>query len=250
MASHRQPEGAKIPRHVGIIMDGNGRWAKLHGLPRLEGHRRGADRARDVVSWAIELGIRELSLYAFSTENWDRPREEVSGLMGILATLLPKQLPEMQKQGVRLKVLGDVSALPDRARKAVEKCCAETSGNSTIDLILCLNYGGQQEILAGVRRACSWAMQQHDPEAALADLDAHRFRNFLWRADLSPVDLLIRTGGEQRISNFHLWDVAYAELYFSDIYWPEYNRDELAAALNAFASRERRFGLTGEQVRS
>ena len=250
MSSPQQPPAhLAIPRHVGIIMDGNGRWAKQRGLPRLEGHRRGADRARDVVSWAADLGIRELSLYAFSTENWERPQDEVSALMSLLATLLPRQLPEMQRQGVRLKVLGDISPLPGMARRAVEKCCAETAGNSRIDLILCLNYGGQQEIVAGVRKFVVWLGEQIDPQAALDGLDPKLFRSMLWRSDMAPVDLLIRTGGEQRISNFHLWDAAYAELYFSDVFWPDYSRDDLAKAVEAYGQRERRFGLTSEQVR-
>ncbi|HXH72208.1 MAG TPA: polyprenyl diphosphate synthase [Mariprofundaceae bacterium] len=250
MSSPQQPPAhLAIPRHVGIIMDGNGRWAKQRGLPRLEGHRRGADRARDVVSWAADLGIRELSLYAFSTENWERPQDEVSALMSLLATLLPRQLPEMQRQGVRLKVLGDISPLPGMARRAVEKCCAETAGNSRIDLILCLNYGGQQEIVAGVRKFVAWLGEQIDPQAALDGLDPKLFRSMLWRSDMAPVDLLIRTGGEQRISNFHLWDAAYAELYFSDVFWPDYSRDDLAKAVEAYGQRERRFGLTSEQVR-
>jgi len=249
MSPQQPPAGLAIPRHVGIIMDGNGRWAKQRGLPRLEGHRRGADRARDIVNWAADLGIRELSLYAFSTENWERPQDEVSGLMNLLSTLLPRQLPEMQKQGVRLKALGDISALPAMARRAVERCCDETAANSRIDLILCLNYGGQQEILAGVKSALEWAEQQSDPAVALASLTPQQFRTLLWRADISPVDLLIRTGGEQRISNFHLWDAAYAELYFSDVFWPEYTKEDLAKAVEAYGHRERRFGLTSEQVR-
>ncbi|MFQ5581450.1 MAG: polyprenyl diphosphate synthase [Mariprofundaceae bacterium] len=241
---------ALVPRHVGIIMDGNGRWAKKHGLPRLEGHRQGANRARDVVEWAADAGVKQLSLFAFSTENWERPATEVRGLMSLLATLLPKQLPDMQKKGVRLHVLGDISALPPKARRAVERACHETRGNGRIDLVLCLNYGGQQEIIEGVRRAARWAAAQADPEAALDTLDVSRFRSFLWCDGLHPVDLLIRTGGERRISNFHLWDAAYAELYFCDIHWPDFSEEDFQGALADFARRERRFGRISEQVTS
>ena len=237
-----------VPKHVAIIMDGNGRWAKARGLPRLEGHRQGAERAREVVEWAADVGIKQISLYAFSTENWERPKSEVRGLMALLATLLPRELKRMQKNGVRLLTLGDISLLPERARKAVERTCFETRENSRIDLILCLNYGGQQEIVDGAKRLCRWVGEQPDPTEALESIDVEKFRAFLWRDNLLPVDLLIRTGGECRISNFHLWDAAYAELYFSQTYWPDYSRDELIKAVDDYARRERRFGQTSEQV--
>ncbi len=237
-----------FPYHVGIIMDGNGRWAKSRGKIRLEGHRQGAVRARDVVEWAQEMGIRQLSLYAFSTENWDRPKLEVRGLMGLLANLLPKNLPAMQENGVRLRVLGDISVLPGSARRAVKKACEETRNNTVIDLILCLNYGGQQEILAGVKEVLSWIQSQPDLGEAVDALDLKKFRSMMWSHDIAPLDLLIRTGGEKRISNFLLWDAAYAELYFTDIFWPDFSREEFQAALDDFSARERRFGLTSEQV--
>ncbi len=230
-------------------MDGNGRWAKSRNLPRLEGHRRGADRARDVVEWAKDAGIKQLSLYAFSTENWERPDAEVRGLMALLALLLPRRVPEMMQEGVRLLALGDIDALPKRAQRALRAAMEKTAANKTIDLILCLNYGGRQEILAGVRRTLLWALEQEDPKAAVAALTVDDFAAQLGRDGVLPVDLIIRTGGEQRISNFHLWDSAYAELYFSPTYWPDYTREELQAAVDDYARRERRFGLTGEQLR-
>jgi len=238
------------PAHVGIIMDGNGRWAKSRHLPRLEGHRRGADRARDVVEWAKDAGIKQLSLYAFSTENWERPDAEVRGLMALLALLLPRRVPEMMREGVRLLALGDIDALPNRAQRALRTTIQKTANNQTIDLILCLNYGGRQEIVAGVRRALSWALQQGDPQTAIDSLTVERFAAMLGRDAILPVDLIIRTGGEHRVSNFHLWDSAYAELYFSSTYWPDYSREDLQAAVDDYANRERRFGLTGEQVQS
>ena len=237
-----------LPTHVGIIMDGNGRWAKARGKPRLEGHQRGATVARNVVEWAHDAGVRQISLYAFSTENWERPKLEVRGLMSLLATLLPRTLPEMQERGVRMRTLGDISVLPGSARRAVERACAETAGNCAIDLILCLNYGGQQEILAGVKQAFAWLQAQPDPKQAAETLSPDQFRSLLWCRDIAPLDLLIRTGGDRRISNFHLWDAAYAELYFTDVYWPDFSREDLQAALDDYAGRERRFGQTSEQI--
>ncbi len=239
----------KRPRHLGVIMDGNGRWARARGLPRLAGHREGAARARDIVRWAADAGIAEISLYAFSTENWARPEEEVRGLMALLAQLLPREIPEMQKEGVRLVALGDVDRLPARARRALQRAIAATRENRRITLALCLNYGGQQEIVEGVKRALAWALAAEDPQARIAELTPERFRRFLWRAELAPVDLIIRTGGELRISNFHLWDAAYAELYFTETLWPDFTRAEFEQALADFAARERRFGRISEQVR-
>ncbi|PIP02826.1 MAG: di-trans,poly-cis-decaprenylcistransferase [Zetaproteobacteria bacterium CG12_big_fil_rev_8_21_14_0_65_54_13] len=237
-----------LPTHVGIIMDGNGRWAKAQGSVRLEGHQKGAEVARDVVKWAKDLGIRQLSLYAFSTENWDRPKLEVRGLMSLLAMMLPRSLPDMQQNDIRFRVLGDIAPLPGSARRAVEKACAETATNTGLDLILCLNYGGQQEILAAVKHAARWAMQQPDYDQALDSLNPELFRAMMWRHDVAPLDLMIRTGGEKRISNFHLWDAAYAELYFTDVLWPAFCKQDLQAALLEYAGRERRFGRTSEQV--
>ncbi len=236
------------PRHVAIIMDGNGRWAKRHGMPRLEGHKRGALRARQVVEWAAEFNVRQISLFAFSTENWSRPRMEVRGLMSMLASMLPREIAAMHKHGVRVRALGDISALPARAQQAVGRACRETAQNSRIDLVLCLNYGGQQEILAGMRDVCRWALTRPDAEQALAGLDVADFRKFLWCGELSPVDLLIRTGGEHRISNFFLWDAAYSELYFSSRYWPDFSREDFLQALEDYARRERRFGRISEQL--
>jgi len=238
----------RLPCHVGIVMDGNGRWAKAHGKQRLEGHRQGAAIARDVVEWAAELGISQLSLFAFSTENWERPKLEVRGLMSLLATMLPKEVVGMQKNNVRLRLLGDISALPGAARRAVEKACLDTSGNTGMDLILCLNYGGQQEIISGIKDFSRQLLNAANPEGMLDALNPESFRKLLWRRHLAPVDLLIRTGGEKRISNFHLWDAAYAELYFTDCLWPDFSFDEFKQALADYARRERRFGLTSEQV--
>ena len=248
MPMSEQRSKINVPQHVAIIMDGNGRWAKLQGKARLEGHRRGSGKVRDVVSWASDAGVKQISLYAFSTENWARPKMEVAALMTLLATLLPLEISDMNEKGVRLLVLGDTSKFPWLARKAIEKTRKETEHNRTIDLILCLNYGGQQEILEGVRAFCrDWKASGMD-DAQLAELSVESFAQKLPREGILPVDLLIRTGGETRISNFHLWDAAYAELYFTDCLWPDFSRDELNKALDDYASRERRFGKTSEQV--
>jgi len=239
-----------IPCHVGIVMDGNGRWAKARGKLRLDGHREGAARARDIVEWADDLGIKQLSLFAFSTENWERPKLEVRGLMGLLSTLLPREVPMMQEKNVRLVVLGDITALPAAARRAVGQACADTKLNTGITLILCLNYGGQQEIIAGVQDFARKLLTSPNPESMVDKLNPEAFRTLLWRHDLAPVDLLIRTGGEKRISNFHLWDAAYAELFFTDCLWPDFSRQELERALHDYASRERRFGKTSEQLKA
>jgi len=237
-----------IPGHVGIIMDGNGRWAKARGRPRVAGHQKGAEVARDVVRWADELGVKQLSLYAFSTENWKRPKLEVRGVMSLLAFMVPRSLPDMQENNVRFRVLGDISPLPGRARRAVENAALATASNTGLELILCLNYGGQQEILASIRKAVQWLADQDNPADAMDALTTVQLRSMMWCHDIAPLDLLIRTGGEKRISNFYLWDAAYAELYFTDVLWPDYTKQDLQEALLEYAGRERRFGQTSEQL--
>ncbi|MDQ6954889.1 MAG: polyprenyl diphosphate synthase [Mariprofundaceae bacterium] len=238
-----------LPQHVAIIMDGNGRWAKSQGLPRVEGHRKGAGRVRDIIEWASDAGVKQVSLYAFSTENWKRPKLEITALMTLMATLLPLEIPRMCERGARLLTLGDVSKLPWIARKSLQKACKATENNTKIDVILCLNYGGQQEIIEGIKRFCASFQDADAKNEALEQLNAENFRAFLGRDDVLPVDLLIRTGGEQRISNFHLWDAAYAELFFTDRLWPEYSQADFQAALDDYAGRERRFGKTSEQLK-
>jgi len=240
--------GKALPQHVAIIMDGNGRWAKAQGKPRVDGHKKGAGRVRKVIEWAADAGVKQVSLYAFSTENWKRPKLEVSALMTLMATLLPLEIARMNERGARLLTLGDISKLPWLARKALQKTCDATKNNSNIDVILCLNYGGQQEILEGVKRFCASWHDKASKAEALANLNEESLRSWLGRDHILPVDLLIRTGGERRISNFHLWDAAYAELYFTDRLWPEYTQGDFQAALNDFAGRERRFGKTSEQL--
>ncbi len=248
MSSLEDQSRRHVPQHVAIIMDGNGRWAKARGLSRLEGHKQGVKRLRDVIRWARDAGVQQVSLYAFSTENWKRPKVEVTGLMTLMATMLPLEVPKMMEEGARLLTLGDTSKLPWLARKALQRALDATKNNTSIDVILCLNYGGQQEIVGGVKKFCASFSTEKEKEEALAKLSPETFYSYLGREGIYPVDLLIRTGGEKRISNFHLWDAAYAELYFSDTNWPAYTEDDLKAALDDYAGRERRFGQTSEQI--
>ena len=248
MSSSEDQINQRVPQHVAIIMDGNGRWAKAQGLSRLEGHKQGAKRLRDVIRWARDAGVKQVSLYAFSTENWKRPKMEIAGLMTLMATMLPLEIPKMIEEGARLLVLGDITKLPWLARQALKKAVNATKDNTSVDVILCLNYGGQQEIVEAVKRFCASFQTEDEKNKALAELTPEVLQTYLGRENILPVDLLIRTGGEKRISNFHLWDAAYAELYFTDTNWPAYSEEDLKAALADYANRERRFGKTSEQV--
>ena len=221
----------KMPRHVAIIMDGNGRWAKKRMLPRAMGHKRGVETVRNIVRAAGELGLETLSLYAFSSENWKRPEDEISDLMGLMRDFIKSDLDEFASNDVRLKIIGNYKALAPDIVEMLEESIARTAKNSRTTLAVALNYGAQDEIVRAARAA---AAQGEISEAAIeANLDT---------ADLPPLDLLIRTSGEQRLSNFMLWQAAYAEFWFTDTLWPDFNKDELAAALDAFARRERRYG--------
>jgi undecaprenyl diphosphate synthase len=221
----------KMPRHVAIIMDGNGRWAKKRMLPRAMGHKRGVETVRNIVRAAGELGLETLSLYAFSSENWKRPEDEISDLMGLMRDFIKSDLDEFASNDVRLKIIGNYKALEPDIVEMLEESIARTAKNSRTTLAVALNYGAQDEIVRATRAAAAQG------EVNVASIEAN-----LDTADLPPLDLLIRTSGEQRLSNFMLWQAAYAEFWFTDTLWPDFNKDELAAALNAFARRERRYG--------
>ncbi|MBA3897491.1 MAG: di-trans,poly-cis-decaprenylcistransferase [Sphingomonadaceae bacterium] len=223
--------GDAIPRHVAIIMDGNGRWAKKRHLPRIAGHRKGIEAVRTVTRAARDLGIEVLTLYAFSSENWRRPAEEVGDLMGLLRRFIQSDLDELADAGVRLRVIGDLSAFAPDLRAMIDAAIARTSGNAGQTLAVALNYGSQDEMVRAFGRL-----------AGAKTIDIAAIEGALDTAGLPPVDLLIRTSGEQRLSNFMLWQAAYAELLFVDTLWPDFDRDALAAALDAFGRRERRFG--------
>ncbi len=234
--------GASEPHHVAIIMDGNGRWAKARGLPRVAGHRRGADAVRRVVRGAGELGIPVLTLFAFSTENWTRPADEVSDLMGLLRHYLRSELEELRKNGARLRVIGNREGLaPDIVRDIAE---AEmlTQGNNRIDVNICVNYGSRDEI---VRAARILAKRAVAGELTADGIDESSFERELLTAGVPDPDLLIRTSGEQRISNFLLWQCAYAELVFVDTLWPDFGKEHLEQAVAEFRRRERRYGGVG-----
>jgi undecaprenyl diphosphate synthase len=237
----------RLPRHVGIIMDGNGRWAERRGLPRLEGHRVGAASVRDVTRAARELGIEALTLYAFSSQNWQRPIEEVMGLMQLLREYLIGERAEILDNAIRLDAIGDVERLPPLVREPLDELRAASAANHGMTLTLALSYGGRESIARAVRAAVrDAAAGTLSPE----DVDIERFSGYLPTSRLPPLDLLIRSSGEQRISNFMLWEIAYAELVFIDALWPEFRREHLYACLEQYAARERRFGLTTGQLAS
>ena len=240
-ASHRPDNGsaAQAPRHVAIIMDGNGRWAKARGLPRAAGHRQGAEAARKVLRAAGEAGVECLTLYAFSSENWRRPEEEVNDLMGLLRLYIGRELDSLHKEGIRLRILGNHGAFSADTAKMVDQAVARTAENNRMTLAIALNYGSRSELVQAAQRlAARAAAGEIAPEA----IDEQAVDAALDTAGLPPLDLLIRTSGEHRLSNFLLWQAAYAELLFVDTLWPDFDGDALRAALADFAGRERRFG--------
>jgi undecaprenyl diphosphate synthase len=231
--------GAAVPRHVAIIMDGNGRWAKARGLPRAAGHRQGAEAARKVLRAAGEAGVECLTLYAFSSENWKRPETEVSDLMGILRFYIGRELDTLHKEGVRIRIIGDHGAFAPETAKMVDAAVARTAGNSRMTLAVALNYGSRAEVVKAARSlAARAAAGEIDPAA----IDDAAIEAELDTAGLPPLDLVIRTSGEQRLSNFLLWQAAYAELLFVDTLWPDFDGDALRSALGAYAARNRRYG--------
>ena len=242
-----ETETRKLPRHVGIIMDGNGRWAQRHGLPRLEGHRVGADSVRDITRAARELGIEALTLYAFSSQNWQRPVDEVTGLMQLLRDYLLGERSEILENSIRLDAVGDIDRLPSLVKEPLDELRAVSAGNRGMTLTLALSYGGRESIARAVRAA---AGDITAGRLTADELDVERFNSYLPTARLPPLDLLIRTSGERRISNFMLWEMAYAELVFIDVQWPEFRREHLYSCLDQYAARERRFGLTSAQLAS
>lgn len=237
----------RLPRHVAIIMDGNGRWAHKRMQPRLFGHKAGADSVRDIVKTCREIGIEYLTLYAFSSENWRRPAQEVTGLMSILKRYLEGELPRMQKNDIRLRAIGDQSRLPEHVRDALQHAINVTSANSKLTLNLALSYGSRDEIIRAVRAMSERCrLGELDPET----ITEETVDRFLDTAGIPDPDLMIRTGGEARLSNFLLWQLSYAEIYFTEVMWPDFRKDVFLQALADFQSRERRFGRTGDQVNS
>ena len=248
MATQTQDEvlsASHIPSHVAIIMDGNGRWAKQRGLPRTEGHIRGQDALRTTLRAAAKHGIKYLTVYTFSTENWSRPQEEVDALMSILVSAIHAETPQLIAEGVRMRAIGDLSRLPQQAQDSLAESIELTKDGQQITLILALSYSSRDEIRrASQRLAAEAAAGRLRPEEITEEL----ISSYLDTAEYPDPDLVIRTGGEERISNYLLWQSAYSELYFSETYWPDFGQKALDEALAAYASRERRFGKTSEQI--
>jgi undecaprenyl diphosphate synthase len=244
--SRSGPSQSKIPEHVAIIMDGNGRWAQGRGMARAAGHAEGARAVREAVRTAREIGVKYLTLYAFSVANWSRPRQEVSALMELLRDFAEKERQELRDRGIRLSVIGELDELPVIARRAVEETQAFTADCHDMTLSLALSYGGRRDIVDAAR---SIAVRARAGLVLPEDIDEEFFHREMTTHSLPDVDLLIRTGGESRVSDFLLFEAAYAELMFLPIMWPEFSGDALRQAISAYASRERRFGKTGEQVR-
>lgn len=237
----------RLPSHIAIIMDGNGRWANEKGEDRLFGHLHGVESVRNVVEGAAELGIKYMTLYAFSTENWDRPEYEVTGLMALLVDTIHKEVPTLNKNNIRLHVIGDVSMLPDEARAELNQALLETSSNTGLNLIMALSYSSRWELETAIRQIASDVKSGAlDPVSINQDL----IRTYLATKDFPDPELMIRTSGEHRISNFLLYQLAYSELYFTNTLWPDFRKENLYEAILDYQGRERRFGKTGQQIKN
>jgi undecaprenyl diphosphate synthase len=241
------PAGGSVPRHVAIIMDGNGRWAKKRLLPRVAGHRKGVETVRTVIRAAMERGVEYLTLFAFSSENWRRPQDEVKILMELFLRALEQEVAKLHQNGIRFRVVGDVARFDIAIREGIAAGEALTANNTRLTLTIAANYGGRWDIAQAARRYYAQNREALEPDAPL---DPEALAPFLAMAYAPEPDLFIRTGGEQRISNFLLWQLAYSELYFTDLLWPDFDAAALDAAIDSFRARERRFGRTSEQVQA
>ena len=238
-------EEKNIPNHIAIIMDGNGRWAKDKGLTRDQGHKKGKESAKQIVETCAKLGVKNLTLFAFSTENWKRPKEEVNSLMNLLHKSLISELNELKRNNIRLTTIGDISKIPLIVRMFLKKVCNDTKDNNMMTLSLALNYGSRDEITNSVKKI---ANKVKNNIISVEKIDESLINQHLYTRKLPNVDLMIRTGGEKRISNFLLWQSAYAELHFSEKLWPDFKSEHLMIAINDYKNRERRFGKTSEQL--
>ena len=236
-----------VPKHIAIIMDGNGRWAKERGLPRIAGHREGINSVREITRICGEIGVKYLTLFTFSTENWNRPKREVKALMTLLLSTIKKEIKELHKNNVKFSTIGDISILPKSTEKGIKEGIELTFNNSGLNLILALNYGSRQEILSAVNNIIN-DIKKKDIE--IDSIDENISSSYLYTNNCPDPDLLIRTSGELRISNFLLWQSAYTEMYLTDTYWPSFRENELFQAILDFQNRERRFGKTSEQLDS
>jgi len=239
-------KSGQIPKHIAIIMDGNGRWARKRGLPRVAGHKRGIESVRDIVEASAQIGVEYLTLYTFSTENWKRPKDEVSTLMRLVLKSLQVETGELNKNNVRLMSIGDRSALPTEVQKQLDEAINTTKDNTGLTLNLALSYSGRWEIINAVKEI---SRQVKESELKIEDISEELFGRYLNTAQMPDPDLLIRSGGEYRISNFLLWQAAYSELYITNTLWPEFKRKNLYEAIKDFQKRERRFGLVSDQLK-
>ncbi|MDD2385629.1 MAG: isoprenyl transferase [Bacteroidales bacterium] len=235
----------KIPQHVAIIMDGNGRWAKSHGKIRLSGHQEGAKSVKKALEVCGELGIKYLTVYAFSTENWNRPKTEISGLMNLLVSSIDKELDEINKLEIKIKIIGEIDKLPGNVRKKLQFAIEKTKNNSKLTFIVALSYSGRWDILNAVKKI---AQKVKDNKMNVSDIDYNYFESQLATTGIPDPELLIRTSGEERISNFLLYQLAYAELFFTDVLWPDFSKEVFYQAIIDYQNRERRFGKTSEQI--
>jgi undecaprenyl diphosphate synthase len=231
----------KVPNHVAIIMDGNGRWAAARGLPRIAGHRAGTENLRRVITACAEFGVQILTLYAFSTENWARPADEVNGLLRILEEVIDREMVELNKEGARLVHIGRLEQLPDSLRQKVNEAIALTKNNTRLTVCLAFNYGGRDEIVCAIRRIIADGVKEDQVNERLVN-------SYMFTAGMPDPDLIIRTSGEMRISNFLLWQAAYSELYATPVYWPDFDKEELRKAILAYGNRQRRYGRISEST--
>lgn len=236
-----------IPRHIAIIMDGNGRWAKQRAMPRLAGHREGINSVREITRVCGEIGVNHLTLYTFSTENWNRPKKEVSALMKLLLNTIRGEIKSLHENKVKLTTIGDICVLPDSAQNGIKEGVELTKQNTGLNLILALNYGARQEMVRAVKKI---ANRIELGEMEVEDINENCIHDSLYTKHTQDPDLLIRTGGEKRISNFLLWQSAYSELYMTDTYWPEFREEQLLTAIQNYQFRERRFGRLSKQMES
>jgi len=237
----------KVPAHVAIIMDGNGRWAKSQGKPRVFGHKNGVKSVQIIVEAAAEIGIKVLTLYTFSTENWNRPKQEVDILMGILVSSLRKELKTLTKNNIKLQTIGKIDMLPIRVVKELKEVIEKTKNNTRLTLNLALNYGAREEIVNAIKNISKKVVNN---TFSIEEIDENIINNHLYTVTLPDVDFLIRTSGEKRISNFLLWQIAYAEFYFTDVLWPDFRKEHFFEAIEAYQNRERRFGKTSDQIKN
>jgi undecaprenyl diphosphate synthase len=234
-----------LPQHIAIIMDGNGRWAKKHAIGRIRGHKKGAQAVRTTVTVCREIGIRYLTLFALSTENWGRPAEEISALMSLLEEYLTREANKLQKEGIKLTTIGDIDKLYSPVKKKLLEVIEATAKNNKMILNLALSYGSRDEIIIAVKNIIQ---DKIEGKVDLNDINKNNFSRYLYTNDIPDPDLLIRTSGEYRLSNFLLWQLAYTELYFTNVLWPDFNKDELLKAIANYQKRERRYGLVSEQL--